>query len=188
MATRHHKKGKGGTRIQKGCSKTYKRGSKHASSNKLRRSSTKRRHQNGGNSVMAGSPWTPSAITAESNVNSQGVAPASSPNHFVFTPTGVSPSFIVPQNSNAIVEAQQTGGGKRRSRVKTARKKAIMVVPGQCGGASGVALLPFDISQTIRDGLYSISNTLNVMNGSPIPTTDPNPTIQPVANTTPLII
>jgi hypothetical protein len=137
---------------------------------------------------MAGSPWTPSAITAESNVNSQGVAPASSPNHFVFTPTGVSPSFIVPQNSNAIVEAQQTGGGKRRSRVKTARKKAIMVVPGQCGGASGVALLPFDISQTIRDGLYSISITLNVMNGSPIPTTDPNPTIQPVANTTPLII
>jgi len=138
---------------------------------------------------MSGSPWTPSAITAESNVNSQGVAPATSPNHFVFTPAGVSPSFIVPQNSNAIVEAQQTGGGKRRrSHVKTPRKKAIMVVPGQCGGASGIALLPFDISATIRDGVYSISNALNVMNGSPSPTTNPSPTIQPLANTSPLII
>ncbi len=171
---------------------------KQRKSKQMRRSSKQNKSQRrrtlkqkGGSSVFAGAPWTASDLTPQNSVNASG-AGSSAPNHFHFSPNGVSPTFIMPQSSNALVEAGQIGGRRTKNKSKTkhrgwGRKTYKLRVRSQRGG-DALNYAPYDFAVPFRQIGYGLSSLGSGMRGDAISPSNPEPTIQPIARSSQLLM
>jgi len=169
---------------------------KQRKSKQMRRSSKQNKSQRrrtlkqkGGSSVFAGVPWTASSMTPQNSVNASGAAgSAAAPNHFHFSPNGVSPTFIMPQSSNALVEAGQIGGRRNKKKSTSKRRgwgRKTYKMRSQRGG-DALNYAPYDMAVPFRQIGYGLSSLGSGMRGDAISPSNPDPTVQPIGGSSQL--
>jgi hypothetical protein len=149
-----------------------------------------RTRQKGGNGILAGHAWAASHVKPYLVQTGGNVLLNPNGNHYALN-TNISP---VPLASNALVEMAEKitvggggGGGRRRRNNKytNRNRKNKMNLGGQNGGGI-TEYLPMNASNVIRSMGDTMGGFIHGLQGDSTPYNYSTPTIQPIANTTPL--
>ena len=154
-----------------------------------------RTRQKGGSGILAGHAWAASNVKPYLVQSGGNAFITPNGNHYALN-TNISPA---PLASNALVEMAEKisvgggvgvgvggGGRKRRNNKYTNRNRKNKRNLGGQNGGGVTEYLPMNASNVIREMGDAMGGFIHGLQGDSTPYNYSNPTIQPIANTTPL--